>query len=100
MSYDERDPHDLKTFCKVCESWRHSPFSCGRDDCGRPETPTMQREVAKATADLKPLRAVDQLEELLLSYVKADHSDREWYWLDEIENRIGRERYRKIMFGR
>lgn len=93
-------PDDGMTYCDVCQSWRYSPFSCGRDDCGRPETQTMQREVAKAVADLTPSRAVDQLEELLLAYVKADHMDREWYWLDEIENRIGRDRYRKIVYGR
>ena len=64
FSLDERDPHDQKTFCAVCQSWRHSPFSCGRDDCGRPETPTMQREVAKAMDVAREFRVL-----------MADHSE-------------------------
>lgn len=66
FSLDERDPHDQKTYCDVCQSWRHSPFSCGCDDCGRPETPTMQREVAKALAKSREDEAIrSQRDELL-----------------------------------
>lgn len=35
------------------------------------------------------------LEQLLADYRAAEALD--WYWLDEIENRIGKERYRQIM---
>lgn len=43
---------------------------------------------------------VGGLEQLLDDYRACEDNDcgSEWYWLDEIEKRIGRERYRQIMF--
>lgn len=69
MSYD--DPRDQKTFCVVCDSWRYSPISCGRDDCGRPETATMQQEVRKALAATRPREIEAQRDELLAAAKQA-----------------------------